>query len=39
MDAAASGRSAYVPSAHLRGVPDPGAEAVSVILEAMARAV
>lgn len=38
MDAAASGRSAYVPSEHLLGVPDPGAEAISVILGAMAGA-
>ena len=32
----ASGRSAYVPSAHLLGVTDPGAEAIAVILGAMA---
>ena len=34
----ASGRSAYVPAVHLLGVPDPGAEAVAVILGAMAAA-
>lgn len=34
----ASGRSAYVPSAHLLGVTDPGAEAIAVILGAMAAA-
>jgi dihydroxyacetone kinase len=32
-----SGRSAYVPPEHLVGVPDPGAEAVAVVLRALAR--
>jgi triose/dihydroxyacetone kinase / FAD-AMP lyase (cyclizing) len=38
MTRASAGRSAYVPSGHLAGVPDPGAEAVAVIFEALAAA-
>lgn len=36
MATARAGRSSYVPSAALSGVPDPGAEAVARVLEALA---
>ncbi|ATU72632.1 dihydroxyacetone kinase subunit DhaK [Komagataeibacter rhaeticus] len=37
METARAGRAAYVPSAHVRNVPDPGAEAVARLLEGLAR--
>ncbi|MCE2563809.1 dihydroxyacetone kinase subunit DhaK [Komagataeibacter sp. FNDCF1] len=37
MDTARAGRAAYVPSEHVRNVPDPGAEAVARLLEGLAR--
>ena len=37
MTRARAGRSAYVPSARLKGCNDPGAEAVAVVFEALAR--
>ena len=36
MKAARAGRSSYVASRHLAGVPDPGAEAVALLLEGLA---
>ncbi|MBV1829293.1 DAK2 domain-containing protein [Komagataeibacter sp. AV436] len=36
MDSARAGRAAYVPSEHVRNVPDPGAEAVARLLEGLA---
>jgi triose/dihydroxyacetone kinase / FAD-AMP lyase (cyclizing) len=39
MGRASAGRSAYVPSSHLLGVTDPGAEAVAVVFAAIAAAV
>jgi dihydroxyacetone kinase len=38
MGRASAGRSAYVPSSHLLGVTDPGAEAVAVVFSAIAAA-
>jgi dihydroxyacetone kinase len=38
MGRASAGRSAYVPSSHLLGVTDPGAEAVAVVFAAIAAA-
>jgi dihydroxyacetone kinase len=35
---ARAGRASYVPTEHLAGVPDPGAEAIAVALRAMAAA-
>lgn len=35
---ARAGRASYVPPEHLMGVPDPGAEAVAIVLKAMASA-
>jgi len=37
MPSARAGRSTYVPASHLKGVPDPGAEAVALLLEGLAR--
>ncbi len=37
MQSARAGRSTYVSSSHLQGVPDPGAEAVAILLEGLAR--
>jgi len=37
MPSARAGRSSYVPASHLQGVPDPGAEAVALLLEGLAR--
>ena len=37
MAKARAGRSTYVTAAHLDGVPDPGAEAVALLLEGLAR--
>jgi hypothetical protein len=37
MGRASAGRSANVPSSHLLGVADPGAEAVAVVFAAIAR--
>jgi ATP-dependent dihydroxyacetone kinase len=36
MSSARAGRSSYVPASHLEGVPDPGAEAVALLLEGLA---
>ncbi|BAK82939.1 dihydroxyacetone kinase [Komagataeibacter medellinensis NBRC 3288] len=36
METARAGRAAYVPSEHVRNVPDPGAEAVARLLEGLA---
>ncbi|MFN4016638.1 MAG: dihydroxyacetone kinase subunit DhaK [Reyranella sp.] len=38
MPSARAGRSTHVPASHLEGVPDPGAEAVALLLEGLARA-
>jgi len=37
MQAARAGRSSHVPASHLKGVPDPGAEAIALLLEGLAR--
>ena len=37
MQSARAGRSTYVSSSHLDGVPDPGAEAIALLLEGLAR--
>lgn len=37
MKSARAGRSSYVASRHLAGVPDPGAETVALLLEGLAR--
>lgn len=37
MRSARAGRSSYVPASHLEGVPDPGAEAVALLLEGLAE--
>jgi dihydroxyacetone kinase len=37
MQSARAGRSSYVSASHLDGVPDPGAEAVAVLLEGLAK--
>tara|TARA_B100001105_G_C22274426_1_gene392472 strand:+ start:181 stop:669 length:489 start_codon:yes stop_codon:yes gene_type:complete len=37
MMTARAGRSSYVPASHLEGIPDPGAEAVALLLEGLAR--
>ena len=37
MQSARAGRSTYVSSSHLEGVPDPGAEAVAMLLEGLAK--
>ncbi|WP_425066374.1 dihydroxyacetone kinase subunit DhaK [Reyranella sp.] len=37
MPSARAGRSTYVSSSHLEGVPDPGAEAIAVLLEGLAE--
>lgn len=37
MPSARAGRSAHVPASHLAGVPDPGAEAVAMLFEGLAR--
>ncbi len=37
MPSARAGRSSYVPASHLDGVPDPGAEALAILLEGLAR--
>jgi len=37
MPSARAGRSSYVPASHLKGVPDPGAEAVALLLEGLAE--
>ena len=37
MQSARAGRSSYVSSSHLEGVPDPGAEAIALLLEALAK--
>lgn len=37
MQSARAGRSTYVPPSHLDGVPDPGAEAVAMLFEGLAR--
>jgi dihydroxyacetone kinase len=37
MQSARAGRSTYVSSSHLDGVPDPGAEAVAILFEGLAR--
>jgi ATP-dependent dihydroxyacetone kinase len=36
MRAARAGRSSHVPASHLLGVPDPGAEAIALLLEGLA---
>ena len=37
MQSARAGRSSYVSSSHLEGVPDPGAEAIALLLEGLAK--
>lgn len=37
MMTARAGRSSYVPASHLEGIPDPGSEAVALLLEGLAR--
>jgi dihydroxyacetone kinase len=37
MPSARAGRSTYVSSSHLEGIPDPGAEAVAMLFEGLAR--
>lgn len=37
MQSARAGRSTYVSSSHLEGVPDPGAEAIALLLEGLAE--
>ena len=37
MQSARAGRSTYVSSSHLEGVPDPGAEAIALLLEGLAK--
>ena len=38
MKSARAGRSSYVSASHLDGIPDPGAEAVAILLEGLAKA-
>jgi dihydroxyacetone kinase len=37
MPSARAGRSTYVSASHLEGIPDPGAEAVAMLFEGLAR--
>ncbi|WP_428681258.1 dihydroxyacetone kinase subunit DhaK [Reyranella sp.] len=37
MQSARAGRSSYISSLHLEGVPDPGAEAIALLLEGLAK--
>lgn len=37
MQAARAGRSSHVPASHLESVPDPGAEAIALLLEGLAK--